>query len=130
MSQPTKPQAGSIAWVDLTVPDAGESKQFYCHVVGWSASEVDMGGYSDYCMNVSEGGKTVAGVCHARGVNAELPPLWLVYFTVADLDQSMKSAVALGGRILTGPKGMGNHVRSCVIADPSGATVALFEPAE
>ena len=27
----------------------------------------------------------VAGVCHARGANANIPPVWLVYFTVADL---------------------------------------------
>ncbi len=33
-----------------------------------------MGGDSDFCMNQPADGKTVAGICHARGENASLPP--------------------------------------------------------
>ena len=46
------------------------------------------GGYADYCMNEPESGQTIAGVCHARGVNANLPPQWLLYITVANLETS------------------------------------------
>jgi len=130
MSESQEHQAGRITWFDLTAPNAAELRDFYSQVVGWSTSEVEMGGYSDYCMNEAGTGKTVAGICHARGVNSELPPVWLVYITVADLEQSMKRAVALGGRIIAGPKGMGNQGRYGVISDLSGAAVALFEPAE
>ena len=28
----------------------------------------------------------VSGICHARGSNADLPPVWLIYITVADLE--------------------------------------------
>ena len=43
--------------------------------IGW----VDMGGYSDHLMSLSQSGKAVAGLCYARGSNADLPPQWLVY---------------------------------------------------
>ena len=39
---------GRIEWLDLTVDDASQVKNFYCNVIGWSDSEVDMGMYSDF----------------------------------------------------------------------------------
>jgi predicted enzyme related to lactoylglutathione lyase len=130
MNESTKPRPGSIAWVDVTVPNADRLRDFYSAVVGWSASNFEMGGYNDYCMNEPEAGKTVAGICHARGANADLPSQWLVYIAVADLDRSMKRTVELGGTIITGPKPMGDLGRYCVIEDPAGAVAALFQPAE
>ena len=67
------PKVGSISWMDLTVTNAEEVKDFYKEVVGWSTSSVNMGDYEDYCMNLPETENTVAGVCHAKGVNAALP---------------------------------------------------------
>jgi hypothetical protein len=88
-----------------------------------------MGGYGDFCMVSPHNGKTVAGICHARGENADLPPQWLVYITVQDLDKSAARCVELGGRVLASSKGLGDMGRFCVIQDPAGAVAALFEPA-
>jgi uncharacterized protein len=122
-------QPGRIGWFDLTVPDAVAVRDFYHNVVGWTSTEVDMGGYSDYCMNLPAGGETITGVCHARGVNATLPPVWLLYITVADLEESLRQCEALGGQVRNGPRSLGPQGRFAVIADPAGAVVALFEPA-
>ena len=88
MGKSKKPEIGAITWTDLTVKDAKKVRDFYVKVVGWTVTPVDMDGYSDYCMNDPRSGKTVAGVCHARGGNAKLPPQWLIYINVADLDRS------------------------------------------
>ncbi len=119
---------GSINWFDLTIEDADRVREFYEKVVGWEATEVDMGGYSDFNMNVPDDGRTVAGVCHSRGTNADLPAQWLVYITVSDLDRSMTECRELGGQVVAGPKDLGNMGRFCVIRDPAGAVAALFEP--
>ncbi|MGH9367705.1 MAG: VOC family protein, partial [Thermoanaerobaculia bacterium] len=79
MSEQRRQPIGSIGWVDLTVENADAVRDFYRDVTGWTISPVDMGGYSDYCMNEPASGKSVAGVCHARGVNADLPAQWLIY---------------------------------------------------
>lgn len=123
------PETTSITWVDLTVDNAGEVSDFYSKVVGWKADAVDMGGYSDFNMNAPESGMCVAGICHARGTNAALPPQWLIYVNVTDLDQSIVRCAELGGEILVGPRDMGSQGRYCVIRDPAGAAIALFEPA-
>lgn len=119
---------GAIGWIDLTVGDADAVRDFYRDVAGWTASPVDMGGYSDYSMSEPSSDKPVAGVCNARGVNADLPAQWLIYITVADLDESLRHCAARGGAVVAGPKGMGGQGRYAVIRDPAGAVAALFEP--
>lgn len=121
-------KAGTIGWVDLTVPDADGVRDFYAEVVGWKPQPVDMGGYSDYNMTAPAEGTPVTGVCHARGGNAGLPAQWLIYVNVEDLDRSMTRCRELGGAVISGPRTMTGHGRYCVIRDPAGAVAALFEP--
>lgn len=118
---------GAASWLDLTVRNAEQVKSFYEAVVGWTSEALDMDGYSDYCMMPPNGDEPVAGVCHARGANSDLPPQWLVYFTVADLDASIARCTTLGGEVIAGPRPLGDD-RFCVIRDPAGAVCALFEP--
>ncbi len=118
-----KPKIGQIMWHDLTVPDATAVSEFYKKVVGWDIEAVSMGGYDDYCMK-AENGETVSGVCHARGSNANIPPQWIMYVTVADLDESMKQCVAEGGQIIGEKRKMGEGLY-CLIQDPAGAYMML-----
>jgi uncharacterized protein len=126
MSEAQNSPIGTIGWVDLTVPDADRVRDFYADVVGWTASAVDMGGYSDYCMNAPASGQTVAGVCHARGPNAAQPGGWMVYLMVADLEASLERVAARGGEVVGEPRQAGQG-RFCVIRDPSGALCGLYQ---
>ena len=84
-----------------------------------------MGAYSDFVMNAD--GDGVAGICHARGANADLPPVWLIYITVEDLDHSLEECHRLGGSLVAAPRSYGGG-RYCVIKDPAGAICALYQP--
>ena len=117
---------GAIVWRDLTVPDATRIRDFYCQVVGWTAADHDMGDYADFEIQRPDTGDTVAGICHARGANAAIPPQWLVYVKVADVEGSAKRCVELGGEIVDGPRPMGQSA-FCVIRDPAGAILALID---
>jgi len=119
---------GQIGWIDLTVADAPALRDFYQSVAGWTPSPVDMGGYQDFCMHPPGESVPVAGICHARGQNTALPPVWLVYITVDDLDQSLRRCLELGGKVIRPAKGISGSGRFSVIQDPAGATCALFEP--
>ena len=125
MADSKKPAVGSITWRDLTAKEAEKVRDFYSKMVGWKSSPVDMGGYNDFNMNLPGSGETVAGICHARGPNAKLPPQWLIYITVVDVDESAKRCVEFGGMIIDGPKPMGEY-RFCVIQDPAGAVAAII----
>jgi len=117
---------GSIAWTDLTVANATEVRDFYRAVVGWTVTEVDMGGYSDFCMNRPADGTTVAGVCHARGENADLPAVWLIYVTVPDLEASVAACLARGGTVVKPSFELGEG-RAAIVRDPAGAALALYQ---
>jgi len=116
---------GSIEWRDLTVENAHEVKDFYTQVVGWQAEPVSMGDYDDFNINLPDDGETVAGVCHARGANAKIPPQWMMYVRVADAAQSAAKTVELGGKIIAGPSNMGDETYF-TIRDPAGAVITIF----
>jgi predicted enzyme related to lactoylglutathione lyase len=126
MSENTPP-AGTIVWCDLTVPDAAAIRDFYARVVGWRAMPVNMGNYHDFNMFPPEGTDPAAGICYARGTNADLPAQWLMYVVVDDVDQSAADCVKLGGTVVSPPRGMMGG-RFCVIRDPAGAVCALYQP--
>ncbi len=122
-----KPEIGSISWVDLTIPNADEIKKFYEKVAKWKPEPLSMGEYNDFVMNTSETKTAVAGVCHSRGSNAGLPPQWLIYITVENIDESLQSCTELGGKVICDPKNYAGMGRHCVIQDLAGAVCALFE---
>jgi len=113
--------------MDLTVEDAARVRQFYEAVAGWSSQEHPMDGYSDFVM-LTPGGAPAGGVCHARGANAGLPPVWLIYIVVDDMDKRVQRCVELGGSVISGPRTSGSG-RFCVLRDPAGAPFALYENA-
>ncbi len=116
---------GHIEWMDLTVDDASRVRDFYTSVVGWTSTEVDMGTYSDFNINLPGTQDTIAGVCHARGGNANLPSQWLIYVRVESVSESANQCTQLGGKVLDGPRRMGGS-HFCVIQDPAGAVMALI----
>lgn len=120
-------ETGTIVWHDLTVGDAPAVRDFYSAVVGWTATPHGMGDYDDYVMHTADTGDTVAGVCHARGSNAALPPQWLLYVQVSDVAAACDAARGNGGDVVDGPRPMGGSVFA-VVRDPAGAVMALIEP--
>ncbi len=118
---------GKIGWIDMTVDDATGLRDFYQKVVGWQVEDTSMGDYSDYTMLSPGDGDAIAGICHARGSNADLPGGWLIYITVADVAASAAACAANGGKIIVAPRGLAGGT-FCVIEDPSGATSALYQP--
>ncbi|MCC7366039.1 MAG: VOC family protein [Dehalococcoidia bacterium] len=125
----TQPAFGRITWVDLTVADAEGIRDFYADVAGWTPAPMPMEGYDDFSMMLPGTEEAVAGVCHARGANAALPPMWLVYITVADLAAASARAVARGATALTELPESLEHGGYQVLRDPAGAAFALFQPA-
>jgi len=125
MPKTSKPQIGAIGWMDLTVKSATKVRDFY-KAAGWKTTTVDIRGYADFCMNQPADGKTVAGVCHARGENTNLPPQWLIYINVANLKRSLAACRRRGGKIVCPIRDTGSG-KMAVIRDPAGAVAALFE---
>jgi uncharacterized protein len=119
---------GRIAWVDLTVSDASATRDFYRQVVDWSVQDVEMEDagerYADYNM-LGDDENPAAGVCHARGVNVGLPPVWMIYLPVGDLAESLRRVEEEGGTIIKATRGTDGEVAYATVQDPVGAYLAL-----
>ncbi|MFK7741096.1 MAG: VOC family protein [Planctomycetota bacterium] len=123
---------GRIAWLDLTVAAdvVAATRDFYCEVVGWSARGVAMKdageGYVDFCLHGPGGpGEAMAGICHARGVNQEVPPVWMLYLPVGDLSESVRLVEEEGGKVLKSTRGKDGKYAYAWVQDPVGACLVL-----
>ncbi|MEZ4317582.1 MAG: VOC family protein [Myxococcota bacterium] len=119
IAQPPR-RGGRIAWVDLTVEDASTSRDFWAAVGGFDGVEaVSMGEYHDF--SLMSDGRARAGVCHRIGPNATLPSVWLVYFSVDDLEVALTEAESRGGTVLE------RRGRMAVVRGPQGAVAAVYQ---
>jgi uncharacterized protein len=120
---------GRISWLNLTVSDASATRDFYRQVVEWSVQDVEMEDagerYADYCM-LGDDGTPVAAVCHARGVNLGLPPVWMIYLPVGDLAESLRRVQEEGGKIIKATRGNDGEYAHAAVQDPVGAYLALI----
>jgi predicted enzyme related to lactoylglutathione lyase len=126
-----KPEIGSITWTDITVPNAQELKEFYENLIGWTSEGIPMkdgeNSYEDYVMK-SPDGRAVAGICHLKGVNQSLPPTWIVYITVKNVEESVQQALNLGGKLIKPYKNKEGKLMYAIVQDPAGAVFGMAEP--
>ncbi len=120
---------GRIAWLDLTVPDAAATRDYYQLVIGWTvldeAPADGNAGVSGYRM-LDKNGTAVAGVRYARDEHADLPAAWLLHLPVGDLVESLRRTEQVGGRVVKVLQNRRGAREYAVIEDPVGVYVALM----
>lgn len=122
------PPAGDFLWNELWSPDPGAAAAFYRDTVGYAVElrELDGGGELQAYRLLKSGGVARAGLRERPA--ADVPPMWVSYLRVADsaaLDAILARVESLGGRILVPATDRPAGGRVAVIADPSGAGIAL-----
>lgn len=129
MGQRTSYEPGTFSWVDLATTDAEGAKRFYRKLFGWDGEDSPAGGGAMYTMLTIED-DPVAGLYEMEHgqQSSGVPPNWVSYVTVASADESAKRAEELGGAVMVGPMDVLDAGRMAVIADPSGAAFAVWEP--
>jgi uncharacterized protein len=100
---------------------------FYSALFGWAMvkDEKDPSGY----VHIKNGEQFIGGIPPAAHRQPGMPPHWLPYFLVADVDATAAKAKQGGANIYLAPMSMENVGRFSVIADPQGAVFAIFKSA-
>ena len=126
MPEYAKVEAGRFCWVELDTSDFEAAKKFYGALLGWSVAEMPMASGAGYGM-ASVDGKTVAGMMALTPDMKKMgvPPNWLSYVAVDDIDAATTQAEALGGEVAVPPTTFGPG-KFAVLKDPTGATFALW----
>src|SRR5581483_7020441 len=109
---------GTFCWADLYTPDSAKASAFYKAVFGWelTVGENDKSGY----LHIKNGADFIGGVPPAHVIPPGVPPHWMLYFFVTDVDASTKKAADMGAKVLMGPMSIEHVGRMSVINDPQG----------
>jgi uncharacterized protein len=122
-------QPGSFSWNELATRDMNAAKNFYPKVFGWTPKSnptPDGGEYTEWLIK----GKSIAGgMSMGQNYPPNVPPNWLVYFTVTNTDDTVKRAQQTGGKLMTGPVDIPQG-RFAVLTDPQGAAFAVIQLAQ
>ncbi|MEO7442716.1 MAG: VOC family protein [Acidimicrobiales bacterium] len=124
MGERTSYAPGTFCWVDLATTDVAGALAFYGGLFGWEGEEMAAGPASTYTM-LRHDGRHVAAL-YEGGEGA--PAAWLSYVSVDDVDSTADRAAALGALVVQGPSDVLDAGRMAVLADPTGALVALWQP--
>ena len=118
--------ANPFVHVELHTQDVAAAKKFYSSLFGWKLEDMPMPEGGSYTMvNVGEG--TGGGMM--KNPAPKVPPHWLAYVGVDNVEASTKRAQELGGKIHLGVTKVGDYGWMSVIQDPTGAYFALWKPA-
>lgn len=119
---------GHFCWAELGVPDAAAAHDFYSGLLNWTSRVDTMPSGLPYTTFFYEG--LEAAACYqltpqmlAQGAR----PHWLPYVIVADVEASGSKVKELGGKVHLEPREAGPHGRLSVVADPTGAVLALWQ---
>jgi uncharacterized protein len=123
MGERTSYAPGTFSWVELVTSDADAAKAFYTAVFGWDYLDNPIGDGMVYSTALVDG--QAVGALFA---SAEQPPHWNCYVTVESVDEATRRAGDLGATVMAEPFDVMDVGRMSVIADPTGAALALWEP--
>jgi predicted enzyme related to lactoylglutathione lyase len=113
---------GALVWNELASDDLAGSTAFYAGLFGWQIAQLP--GSEQVYLAIRNDGASNGGM---RAVEPPgVPPHWLVYFGVEDLDGALARASELGGVVHAGPIDI-QTARIAIVADPQGAVFALYD---
>ena len=121
------PTQSTFIWHEILTRDPEGAKEFYAKLLGWTSTGMTLESGQPYTM-FSNGEADVGGIVSMEGPDFEgVPPHWVVYISVDDVDEKARQAEALGGKIFRPPADIPGIGRVAVIADPEGATFCIFK---
>jgi predicted enzyme related to lactoylglutathione lyase len=114
---------GAMCWNELHTRDVEAAKRFYGELLGWQFEK-----RQEYYV-IQNNGRPNGGLMPIDPEQSAMPPAWLTYFNVADVEAAVGQVNALGGKTLAPvvdtPVG-----RIAMVAEPTGAVCAFIQAVE
>ncbi len=120
--------ASHFIWYELITPDLDAAIEFYGDVLGWRVEPSRTPGM-DY-RRIVAGTQNVGGMMAVpEGAKAGgMPPAWLGYVDVADVDTEVSAFEAAGGHVAWPANDIEGVGRMAMVSDPQGALIYVMTP--
>jgi predicted enzyme related to lactoylglutathione lyase len=121
---------GTVFWNELATRDVAAARRYYETVCGWSYDEMPMDGGTYVVAKLGE--EMVAGIfdMSTSGEMQDLPPHWMTYLAVDDVDAAAEQTRQSGGEVLRAPWDVPQVGRIAMVRDASGGVVGLMTPSD
>jgi hypothetical protein len=118
---------GRFVWYELMTTDMAAAESFYRDVIGWGAQDAGVSGvnYTMFIVDQRPVSGSMALPESARSMG--IPPLWLGYIAVDDVDTLAADIVTDGGVVHRAAADIPGIGRFAIVGDPQGAAFALFK---
>jgi uncharacterized protein len=121
---------GEFSWHELYTSDQAAGLAFYGELFGWKRiAEHDIGPMGTYVVfgrgTTPLGGAVTLPPGMTTPDGRPVPPSWMYYVTVDDLEGALARATARGAKVLNGPMPVPGGQRIVQLLDPQGAAFAL-----
>lgn len=118
---------GTFGWNELVTTDTEACKTFFTQLTGWTVEGKEMEDGGTYTL-FKQGDCPVGGMMSMQSLGLTgVPPHWMAYLTVEDVDAACARCGELGGKIVMEPMDVPGIGRFAIIADPSGAALGLAQ---
>ncbi|MGW1800977.1 VOC family protein [Streptomyces sp. NPDC001984] len=111
---------GALGWVELATRHTDRARDFYTTVFGWTVRASDW--YTQWGIDGADFGGMLAMV---DKYPPEVPPHWLTYFAVEDVDATTGVAARADGSAVMEPTSIQDDLRIAVLRDPQGAAFGI-----
>jgi predicted enzyme related to lactoylglutathione lyase len=118
------PLPGTFCWDELMTKDMDAAAKYYGSVFGWTGK---LGEGAMKYWHWQNAGKDIGGMMTLP--MPEVPPHWLAYIAVSDVEAKTAKVRELGGKVIMGPHEVEKVGKFSIVQDPDGATFAIFRSA-
>jgi uncharacterized protein len=116
-------QQGRVVWHDLNTTDLDGAKRFYGELFAWRIQSE--GGWS--LIYSGDDPHNHFGSVIAIDKSRPMPPCWIPYLTVENIDQAIGAVQKAGGKMHMPKSSAGKTGDFAYAADPQGATFCLWQ---
>ena len=117
-------RASTVCWNELATRDVEKAGEFYTGLFPWQSTIMDMGPVPYTIFKVGE--MQAAGMMEMTEEWGDIPPHWMTYVAVEDVDATAEKAKSLGGEVKVPPTDIPVG-RFSVIQDPQGAVISIIK---
>jgi predicted enzyme related to lactoylglutathione lyase len=115
---------GVPCWADAVLPDLAAGRAFYGGLFGWTFE--DQGEeFGHYTMAMRDGKKVAALMSPPEGGASAA---WGIFLATGDAAAAAARIPAAGGKVLDGPRKVGDTGVMVVAADPGGSVLGIWQP--
>lgn len=128
MGKREKYEHGTFSWAELSTTDVGGAKSFYGELFGWDIQDLPAGEGITYTMFFKDGSPAAACAEQMPAQREQgMPPNWLTYISVDDVDATTAKAKEVGGNAIAEPFDVLDSGRMSLVADAEGAVFGLWQ---